>query len=602
MSIERINDFVLKIANVNGSGSASANGLLFKSIYRSGVPVSVKNIFPSNIQGMPTWFEVRANADGHTARSPRVDLLVAMNPQTIAEDIASVSPGGYFLYDSTWPLKQELNREDINFLAIPLSAMNTEVFPDPKLRILMKNITYVGAIAAFLNIDLKVIKTLVEERYSRRPDLSEANMKAITMSYQYAMSNFQCPLPTRIQRMDKNKNTIIIDGNTACALGCLYAGAAVSAWYPITPATSLTTTFGDLCNRYRRDPKTGKLNACIIQAEDELAALGMAIGAGWAGVRSFTATSGAGISLMNELIGFAYFTEIPVVLFNVQRTGPSTGMPTRTQQGDILPCAYASHGDTKHIMLFPANPEECFYFSVAAFDLAERFQTPVFVLSDLDIGMNDWVSNKLSWDDSYKPDRGKVLSAEDLEKMENFYRYLDSDGDGIPARTLPGVHPKGAYFLRGSGHNKYGRYTEKPAEFMEVVDRLLRKFQSAADKVPAPIVETAGKNQYGIITVGSCELAAREAIELLRKEGMTFDYMRIRGFPFSRQVEEFTAAHERCFVLEQNRDGQLRSLLVLETNTPRSKLLSIPEYGGMPIDAESVAAKLRTAVKKESLR
>ena len=602
MSIERINDFVLKIANVNGSGSASANGLLFKSIYRSGVPVSVKNIFPSNIQGMPTWFEVRANADGHTARSPRVDLLVAMNPQTIAEDIASVSPGGYFLYDSTWPLKQELNREDINFLAIPLSAMNTEVFPDPKLRILMKNITYVGAIAAFLNIDLKVIKTLVEERYSRRPDLSEANMKAITMSYQYAMSNFQCPLPTRIQRMDKNKNTIIIDGNTACALGCLYAGAAVSAWYPITPATSLTTTFGDLCNRYRRDPKTGKLNACIIQAEDELAALGMAIGAGWAGTRSFTATSGAGISLMNELIGFAYFTEIPVVLFNVQRTGPSTGMPTRTQQGDILPCAYASHGDTKHIMLFPANPEECFYFSVAAFDLAERFQTPVFVLSDLDIGMNDWVSNKLSWDDSYKPDRGKVLSAEDLEKMENFYRYLDSDGDGIPARTLPGVHPKGAYFLRGSGHNKYGRYTEKPAEFMEVVDRLLRKFQSAADKVPAPIVETAGKNQYGIITVGSCELAAREAIELLRKEGMTFDYMRIRGFPFSRQVEEFTAAHERCFVLEQNRDGQLRSLLVLETNTPRSKLLSIPEYGGMPIDAESVAAKLRTAVKKESLR
>lgn len=599
MKNEYVNDFVLKIANVNGSGSASANGLIYKSIYRTGVPVSAKNVFPSNIQGLPTWFEVRVNKDGHIGRSPRVDFLIAMNPQTMEEDAASVSPGGYFLYDSTWPMKDELKREDITFLPVPLSALNVEAFPEVKVRILMKNITYVGAVAAFLDIELSVLQALIKEAYGRKPELADANMKAITMSHRYVTENFDCPLPLRVSRMDKTSDCILMTGNAACGLGCVYAGATVSAWYPITPATSVTNVFGQLCERFRRDPETGRLNVSIIQAEDELAAAGIAIGAGWAGARAFTATSGPGISLMSEFIGFAYFTEIPVVFFNVQRVGPSTGMPTRTQQADILSSAYASHGDTKHIVLFPSDPEECFYFSVAAFDLAEHFQTPVIVLSDLDIGMNEWLTPRLQWDDAYKPDRGKVLNAEELEGMEKFYRYLDTDGDGIAARTLPGVHPKGAYFLRGSGHNKYGGYTEKSEEYIEVVDRLLRKFQSAASHVPEPVIETKEGNRFGVITVGGCRLAVKEALTRLSGEGIHLDYMRVRGFPFSSQVEEFIETHERCFVVEQNRDAQLRSLLVLESIAAKSQLVPILEYGGMPTDAESVVNQLRKAVNEE---
>ncbi|RLW69951.1 MAG: ferredoxin oxidoreductase [spirochete symbiont of Stewartia floridana] len=594
MKNESVNDFVLKIANVNGSGSASANSLIFKAIFRSGIPVSAKNIFPSNIQGLPTWYEVRVNAEGHIARSPRVDIFVAMNPRTLEEDIALVSPGGYFLYDSTWPIKEDSQRSDINYLPIPLSTLNIEAFPDVKTRILMKNITYVGAIAAFLNISIPILQTLLEETYSKKPQLAEANMKAVMMSHDFVTGNFDYPLPVRIEQMDKTDDCILITGNAACALGSIYAGATVAAWYPITPATSITNVFSQLCGRFRRDPETGRLNAAIIQAEDELAAVGIAIGAGWSGARSFTPTSGPGISLMSEFIGFAYYTEIPVVIFDVQRAGPSTGMPTRTQQCDMLTTAYASHGDTKHILLFPADPEECFYFSAEAFDLAEHFQTPVFILSDLDIGMNEWLIPRLKWEDSYKPDRGKVLGEKELEAIDKFYRYLDTDGDEIAARSLPGVNSKGSYFLRGSGHNRYGQYTEKSDEYIEVVDRLQRKFLSAANQVPEPVIKTAPDSVMGVITVGSCKLAVREALSALEEEGIRLDYMRIRGFPFSKQVESFIESHERCFVIEQNRDAQLRSLLILETAAPKHKLIPILEYGGMSLDAEAITAKLRS--------
>jgi 2-oxoglutarate ferredoxin oxidoreductase subunit alpha len=605
----RTNNFAIKIANVNGSGSASANSLIHKSIFRSGVPVSAKNIFPSNIQGLPTWFEIRVNRDGHVSRSPSVDLVVAMNPQTMAEDMRSVRSGGYFLFDSTWPLDDEMVREDVGLLSVPLTALSVEAFPNVKTRLLMKNITYVGAVAAFLNIELDILKQLLDETYSRKPQLADANMRAITLSYEFVRNNFSCPLPISVERMDRTENQILINGNTACALGCLYAGATVAAWYPITPATSVTDSFRQLCARYRRDPETGMMNAAVVQAEDELAAAGMAIGAGWAGARAFTPTSGAGISLMSEFIGFAYFTEIPVVIFDIQRVGPSTGMPTRTQQGDILMAAYASHGDTKHIVLLPGNPEECFYLSVNAFDLAERYQTPVLVLSDLDIGMNEWISKRLQWDDSYQPDRGKVLGAAELEDVKDYSRYLDVDGDGIPRRTVPGVHPNGAYFLRGSGHNKHGKYTEQSDEYEEVVDRLLRKVSASAGSLPPAVIEYDVGNGGGkprsarsgvntaVITVGSCDLAVREALEMLATDGLRFDYMRVRSFPFATDVEEFLAAHDTCYVIEQNRDGQLRSLLVLETGCRKENLISVTSYGGMPMDAQAVLKKLKAAMK-----
>jgi len=612
-AIPGINNFALKIANVNGSGSASANGLIYKSIFRSGVPVSAKNVFPSNIQGLPTWFEIRASADGHLSRSPVVDIVVAMNPQTIAEDMQSVRSGGCFLFDSTWPLDDEIVREDVNLLSVPLTEMSVEAFPNVKTRLLMKNITYVGALAALLNIDLAILKTLLDETYSRKPALAEANMTAITLSHNFVRDNFDCPLPVHVETIDQTSGNILINGNTACALGCLYAGATVAAWYPITPATSVTDAFRLLCGVYRTDPETGALNATIVQAEDELAAAGIAIGAGWAGARAFTPTSGAGISLMSEFIGFAYFTEIPVVILDIQRVGPSTGMPTRTQQGDILLAAYASHGDTKHIVLFPANPEECFYLSVQAFDLAERYQTPVFVLSDLDIGMNEWMTRKLEWDDSYRPDRGKVLTAAELEEIETFSRYLDVDGDGIAHRTLPGVHPKGAYFLRGSGHNKHGKYTEKSDEYVEIVDRLLRKVTGATG-LPRPVIETperrgksgkapgrGGACATGIVTVGSCELAVREAMDALSLDGYSFSYMRIRSFPFGEDVEDFLDAQDRVYVVEQNRDGQLCSLLKLETRCPKEKLVSVRSYGGMPIDARAVLKELKAAMRESEI-
>jgi 2-oxoglutarate ferredoxin oxidoreductase subunit alpha len=587
------NDFVVKVATVNGTGSASANGMLMQAIFRMGIPVSGKNVFPSNIQGLPTWYEIRVNKDGHLARSQNVDLMVAINPKTYEQDINEVRPGGAVIFDSSWPLDKELLRADVMFFGVPLSHMCVENFKGARERILMKNIAYVGAVAGLLAIDLEVIEGMLEEKFSAKQHLMDSNNVAIRLGYDYAMEHFDGLLRIRLEAMDANRDSVLMTGNMAAALGCVYAGATVGAWYPITPATSLMDSFRGFCASLRKDPETGKNLYCIIQAEDELAAIGMVLGAGWMGARAFTPTSGAGLSLMNEFLGMAYYAEIPAVIFDVQRAGPSTGMPTRTQQGDFFTAAFASHGDTKHILLFPGDPRECFYFSVEAFDLAERFQTPVFVVSDLDIGMNDWVCEKLEWDDAYVPDRGKVLSAEDLQELEVFHRYLDSDGDGIPARTLPGVDPKGAYFTRGSGHDRFGRYTEDADLYRDVVDRIARKIEGAAEALPAPEVRITDEATVGLVTVGGCRPAVLEALELLEEEGIHLDFLRVTGFPFSAAVEEFLLDHDVNIVVEQNRDAQLKRLLMLETAVPKKKLASVLDYGGAPLSAEVVAQGVR---------
>jgi 2-oxoglutarate/2-oxoacid ferredoxin oxidoreductase subunit alpha len=591
--VKRTNDFAFKLANVNGTGSASANGLIMQAIFRMGIPVSGKNLFPSNIQGLPTWYEVRVNQDGYTARTPDFDLMVAMNAETYAADIREVVSGGYVLYDSTWPLDDALSREDVTFLGVPLAKMCTEAFAESRERILMKNIVYVGVLVALLSIDMDVVVKILDEKFKGKAALRESNHKAIKLGYDYAVDNFQCPLPLHLAKLAELKDSILIDGNTATALGCVYAGATVAAWYPITPATSVMDAFKQLCAKFRKDPATGKNNYCIVQAEDELAAIGMVIGAGWNGARSFTSTAGPGISLMGELIGLAYYAEIPVVLVDVQRTGPSTGMPTRTQQGDILACAYASHGDTKHILLFPCNPAESFHFAVKSFDLAERFQTPVFLLTDLDIGMNDWVVPKLEWDDKYRPDRGRVLTRDDLEKMDRFFRYSPENDDGVAARTLPGVHSKGAFFTRGSGHNKLGGYTEIPDEYQEVMDRLARKHKKAAKAVPPPIIRSQPGATVGLISLGGCDGAVREAVDVLRADGIAVDYMRICAFPFDDTVDAFINAHKKNFVIEQNRDAQLRTLLVAETSVAKDRLESILVYGGFPLSSRHVVADVK---------
>jgi 2-oxoglutarate ferredoxin oxidoreductase subunit alpha len=596
--MNRVNDFAFKIATANGTGSASANGLIMQAIFRMGVPVTGKNVFPSNIQGLPTWYEIRVNKNGYSARTPDFDLMVALNAATYKKDVAEVRSGGWLLYDSTWPLDTSLKRPDITYLGVPLAQMCNDAFKGVRERILMKNIAYAGALAALLEIDAEVLKQLLKEKFGRKPALMDSNQKAVALGYDYAKANLPTPLPIKLEKMDATKDSILIDGNTAAGLGCVYAGATVGAWYPITPATSLMEAFRGFCAKYRVDPETKKNRFAIVQAEDELAAAGVVIGAGWAGARAFTPTSGPGISLMNEFIGLAYFTEIPAVIFDVQRTGPSTGMPTRTQQGDLMMCAYASHGDTRHICLYPSDPKEAFEMAVASFDLAERFQTPVFVLSDLDIGMNDWIVPKLKWDDSYRPDRGKVMSAEDLEKAKNFYRYLDVDGDGIPYRSLPGVHPKGAYFTRGSGHNKFAGYTEDEHEYTEVLDRIDRKIQGAAKAVPQPIVRKAAGAKMGLITVGGCHAACIEALDILAKDGVPIDFMRLRGFPFGDDVAAFVESHDVTFVVEQNRDAQLRSLLVLETGVDIAKLESVRYYGGFPMSAHHVIAGVRAKLER----
>jgi len=592
----RVNDFAFKVGTVNGTGSASANSLLLQSIFRMGIPVCGKNVFPSNIQGLPTWYEIRVSRHGWTARTPDFDLIVAMNPATHERDIAEVRGGGWLLHDSSWPLDASLLRDDVTFIGIPLGRMCVEAFSGGRERTLMKNIAYAGALAALIDIDLDVVKDAIRGEFAKKPKLIDSNFLALHLGYDYAKANFPCPLPIRLERMDATRGHVLIDGNTAAALGCVYAGATVGAWYPITPATSLMDAFGRFCARFRVDRETGERRYCIVQAEDELAAAGVVVGAGWAGARAFTPTAGPGISLMGEFIGLAYYTEIPAVFFDVQRTGPSTGMPTRTQQGDLMSIAYASHGDTKHVALFPADPGECFRFAVQAFDLAERFQTPVFVVSDLDIGMNDWMIPRLEWDDAYRPDRGEVLTAEQLQAMQRFSRYLDVDGDGVAARSLPGVDPKGAYFTRGSGHDSHAAYTEDADAYREIVDRLKVKLETAARAVPPPEIREREGAEMGIVALGGCHGAVLEAVERLAMDGLPLDYMRIRGFPFDAPVGDFLRAHDRVFVVEQNRDGQLRSLLQLETGIAGERLLSIRDYGGVPLSAgtvvEGVAAHL----------
>jgi 2-oxoglutarate ferredoxin oxidoreductase subunit alpha len=596
--MNRVNEFAFKIATANGTGSASANGLIMQAIFRMGVPVTGKNVFPSNIQGLPTWYEIRVNKHGYTARTPHFDLMLALNPATYAKDVAEVSANGWLVYDSTWPLDDRLKRNDVTYLGIPLAEMCNAAFKGVRERILMKNIAYAGALAALFDMDTDIIRALLNEKYGAKKALMDSNQRAVDLGYSYAKQHFDCPLPIHLKPMDATKDSILIDGNTSAALGALYAGATVGAWYPITPATSLMEAFRDFCKQYRRDPVTKKNLACILQAEDELAAIGMVIGAGWSGARAFTPTAGPGISLMNEFIGLAYYAEIPAVVFDVQRTGPSTGMPTRTQQGDLMMCAYASHGDTRHICLYPSDPREAFEFAVKAFDLADRFQTPVFVLSDLDIGMNDWMVPKLTWDDSYRPDRGKLLSAAELENIKTFYRYLDQDGDGIPYRTVPGTHPKGAYFTRGSGHNKYGGYTEDDVEYTEVIDRIARKVQGAARAVPAPVTQTRSGATMGLVTVGGCHAACIEAMDLLAKDGVALDYMRVRGFPFGDEVRKFLESHDLNFIVEQNRDAQLRSLLMLETGVPVEKLESVRYYGGFPMSAHHVVSGVKGKIER----
>ncbi|MBU6211639.1 MAG: 2-oxoacid:acceptor oxidoreductase subunit alpha [Gammaproteobacteria bacterium] len=583
--MSRVNDFAIKIATVNGTGSASANTLLMKSIFRSGIPVMGKNYFPSNIQGLPTWYEIRVSKDGYVARSGKVDIMVCMNAETYARDVREVAAGGYLIYDSSWPRPALLKREDVTVLGVPLAQMCNENFKGVRTRILMKNICYAGVLAALLDLDLARIRELLAETYAKKPALVESNMQAIQLGYDYARANFVCPLPLRVSPLEKTAGHIMIDGNTAAALGCLYAGATVAAWYPITPSTSLMDAFKSFADKTRIDPETKRAQFAFIQAEDELSAIGMVLGANWNGARAFTATSGPGVSLMGEFLGLAYYAEVPAVLFDVQRVGPSTGMPTRTQQCDVLAAAYASHGDTKHVCLYPANPEECFYMAVQAFDLAERLQTPVMVLLDLDIGMNDWMCRDLVWDDAYRPDRGKVLGKDEIEKLEKFHRYVDKDEDGITYRTLPGVHPKGAYFTRGSGHTQFGTYTEDAAEYQVVMDRLTRKFATAKRYVPKAVLQGDGKAKVAIISIGSCDGAIREALDVLAQRGIKLDYLRVRGFPFGEDVEAFLESHDRLYVVEQNRDAQFRSLLILETRVEKAKLHSLLHYSGLPVSS-----------------
>jgi 2-oxoglutarate ferredoxin oxidoreductase subunit alpha len=585
----RVNDFVIKIATVNGTGSASANGLLMKAIFRSGVPVVGKNYFPSNIQGLPTWYEIRVTRDGYRARAGQVDIMVALNAETYARDLTEVASGGYFIYDSTWPRPAFSKRDDISVIGVPLARMCNETFQGVRTRILMKNICYDGVLAALCNLDLDIIRKLLAETYAKKPQLVDANMQAIQLGYDYARANFTCPLPLVVEKMDATAGHVVIDGNTAAALGCVYAGATVAAWYPITPSTSLMDAFKSFSDKLRVDTASGRKNYISIQAEDELSAIGMVIGASWNGARAFTATSGPGLSLMQEFLGLAYYAEVPAVLFDIQRVGPSTGMPTRTQQCDILSAAYASHGDTRQVCLYPASPEECFEFAPKAFDLAERLQTPVLVLSDLDIGMNDWMCPEFKWDANYVPDRGKVLDAEQLAKIERFWRFYDHDNDGIPQRTLPGVHPKGAYFARGSGHNQYGGYTEDAKDYQIVVDRLRKKWLTAAHLVPPAVIDRNEHVDIGIVSLGSCDAAVREARVRLAGQGIQVNYLRVRGFPFGEEVEHFLQSHRLIFVVEQNRDAQLRSLLTLETGVDKSRLRSVLHYNGMPIPASYIA-------------
>jgi len=654
-----LNDFVIRFANVNGTGSASANALFTKAVFRMGIPVTPKNIFPSNIQGLPTWYEVRVSEKGHLGRREGVDMMIAVNPQSMKRDYGEVKPGGYFLYDSSKPLPPDYDRDDITNIPIPLMELCNAQFTDARQRQLFKNIVYIGALSRLLNIEFSVLEGMIGEQFKGKEKLIEPNIRALKMGVKYVEENLEYPLKIRVERRDLLGERILFDGNSACGLGAVYAGATVAAWYPITPSTSVVEAFGKYAAKFRIDPITGEHNYAIVQAEDELAAIGMVMGATWNGARSFTSTSGPGVSLMNEFLGLGYFAEIPAVLIDVQRTGPSTGMPTRTQQSDVLLAAYASHGDTKHPLLFPATPKECFEMTATAFDLTERLQTPVIVLTDLDLGMNDHVTEPLVWDDTGVYDRGKVLSVEALESLYDnfaptpagngkngnghdfvsedgidtpnatpsepdgepfadrtlaqsleqfkgkFGRYLDIDGDGIPYRTIPGTHlTRGAFTTRGSSRDEYAVYTEDGEAYKRNVDRLARKWETAKELVPEPrfysgrdgvTSDTVPENpsKDGLLYFGTSIYAAREAVELLEADHIHMDAMRARSFPFGKKFREFIEAHERIFVIEQNRDAQFRSLIMIELGTDASKLISVLNYDGTPITAANICRQVK---------
>jgi len=586
--ITAVNDFVIKFANVNGSGSDSANELFAKAILRMGVPVSPRNIFPSNIQGLPTWYEVRVSEKGYLGRRGGIDMMVAMNPQTWAADVEEIEPGGYLLYDSTRLRPREELRDDVTVIGIPLTEICNAVYSDPRQRQLFKNIMALGALSMLLDMDVAVIEALLAEQYRGKEKLIASNVQALNLGRDFVHENLAHPLPIRVERAHRVGQRIFVDGNTAAGLGAVYGGATVCAWYPITPSTSVAEAFMAYCARFRVDAE-GRHQYAIVQAEDELASIGMVVGAGWNGARAFTATSGPGISLMTEFIGLAYFAEIPVTLINVQRGGPSTGMPTRTQQADLIACAYASHGDTKHVLLFPEDPKECFELTAAALDLADRLQTPVFVMTDLDIGMNQRLCEPLTWDDARQYDRGKVMTANDLE-THDFGRYKDVDGDGIPWRTLPGTHPtRGSYFTRGTTRDAYARYSERGADYVYNVERLLKKFATAATLVPPPVPRPAARRtRLGVIFFGSTSCAMHEALDVLAAQGIHVNALRLRAFPFAASVNEFIAAHETVFVVEQNRDAQLRSMLINELEINPAKLQRVLHFDGTPITARFI--------------
>jgi 2-oxoglutarate ferredoxin oxidoreductase subunit alpha len=600
--IEAINDFVIKFANVNGSGSASANELFAKAVMRMGVPVSPRNIFPSNIQGMPTWYEARVCEKGYHGRRGGVDMMVAMNPQTWDADVAEIETGGYLFYDSTRALPAAKFRDDVTTIGVPLTDIANAAYSEPRQRQLFKNIIYVGALSVLLDVEAEVFEKLFAEQYKGKERLLESNVQALHLGRNYVKEHLQAPLGIRVQRADNVGDQIFTDGNSAAGLGLVYGGATVAAWYPITPSTSIPEAFQKYCDKFRVDPDTGQRKFAIVQAEDELASIGMVVGAGWNGARAFTATSGPGVSLMTEFIGLAYFAEIPVTIINVQRGGPSTGMPTRTQQSDLLSCAYASHGDTKHVLLFPQDPHECFTHSAAALDLAERLQTPIFVMSDLDIGMNQRLCKPFVWDDAQSYDRGKIMTAEELEAGKPFGRYRDVDGDGIPWRTRPGTHPsKGAFFTRGTSRNPQAMYSEAGPDYIYNMERLLRKFITAATLVPQPVFRPAQQpTRLGVIYYGSTSPAMREALDVLERNEVHVDAMRLCAFPFPDSVSEFIAAHDKVFVAEQNRDGQMRTLLINELEINPAKLIRVLHYDGTPITARFIISTIYDSVAKET--
>jgi 2-oxoglutarate ferredoxin oxidoreductase subunit alpha len=603
-SIQAVNDFVIKFANVNGSGSASANELFAKAVMRMGVPVSPRNIFPSNIQGLPTWYEARVCEAGWSGRRGGVDMMVAMNPQTWDADVAEIESGGYLFYDSTRPMPPNRFRDDVQVIGIPLTAIANAAYDDARQRQLFKNIIYVGALCALLDMEPAVFEKLFAEQYKGKERLLDSNIRALHMGRDHVLQNLPHPLGIRVQRADRVGDSIFVDGNAAIALGCVYGGATVAAWYPITPSSSIPEAFQKYCDKFRVDAETGQHRFAIVQAEDELASIGIAVGAGWNGARAFTATSGPGISLMQEFIGLAYFAEIPVTIIDVQRGGPSTGMPTRTQQSDLLACAYASHGDTKHVLLFPEDPHECFDHAAAALDLADRLQTPVFVMTDLDIGMNQRLARPFAWDAAREYDRGKVMTAEDLEAGANFGRYKDVDGDGIPWRTLPGTHPsKGAFFTRGTTRDPYARYSEKGPDYIYNMERLQRKFRTAASLVPQPVLRTAKEaTRVGAIYFGSTSPVMAEALDVLESEDIHIDALRLRAFPFPQAVRDFIAGHDKVFVVEQNRDAQMHSMLVNELDIDPARLVRVLHFDGTPINARFIAGAIRKSLPRDAAR